>query len=149
MTKDLLEPILSSLNSELEIYEISFLNEGSNPTLRVLLQSNHFIGLNELVEVSELLSEKLDNYESEFPDNYNLDVSSAGIERNIRNDHELFKAIGENIKISCYRKFSGHKIHIGELISFNQDYVEIQNNDPENLKIPREYISKINYILIM
>lgn len=141
--------ILQNLNSGLELYDLSYRQGKQGWILQVQLQADHFIDINEIVEVNDLLSERLDQIADLFPESYTLDVSSAGLERAIRNEHELSLAINHQIKVSCYRKLEQNKVFVGKLVRYDADVLELLLNDGENLKIPRDYIAHLNYALTL
>lgn len=147
--KKILNQILNELNNGLSIYDVNFKSGGTESVLQVMLQGDHFINMDEIVEVNDLLSDQLDKIANEMPNSYVLDVSSAGLEREIRNDDELSQAIGKDIKISCYRKYKNSKVYLGTLLGFDDNQIRLNRLDKKEVVIPREYISKLNYALIM
>ena len=83
---DLSEPIAKE--AELTIYDVEFVKEGGNHFLRVFLDKNGGISLDECEEFSRLLSEALDKADP-ISQNYYLEVSSPGIERKLKRDYSL------------------------------------------------------------
>lgn len=80
-------------DKNLKVFEITY--QKTDVTLSVLLDEK--LDMDELEKVSNDVSEYLDKYEDEFENNYILDVSTVGVERPIRNEDELIKAVGEYI----------------------------------------------------
>ena len=75
------------------LFEVSYHSKES--TLSILLDNK--FDMDELEKVSNDLSDYMDKYENDIEGNYILDVSTVGVERPIRNEEELVKAIGEYI----------------------------------------------------
>ena len=147
--RELVLKILDELDSDLDIYEICYFRGKEGMVLQVLLQADHNISTNDLVEVNRCLSNYLDEIEDEFNESYTLEVASAGLEREIRNDRELSNAIQKDIKVNCYKKFQGNKFFLGKLISFDSAVIDIEQRNGNIIKIPRELISKLNFAVIM
>ncbi|MCT6893489.1 MAG: hypothetical protein M3Z38_05275 [Bombilactobacillus mellifer] len=147
--KEIVLETLSKLNNGLELYSISFSQKKLGWILQIQLQADHLISMDEIIQVNELLSMSLDRIADLFPESYTLDVSSAGLERAIRNDHELTLALDKDIKVSCYRKYHDKKSFIGKLTRFDADKLQLKLVNGNNEEIPRNYIAHLNYALIL
>ena len=79
----------------LHLFEVRYFK--SEQTLTVVLDDK--IEMEELESVSNEISNLLDKYENDFDTNYILDVTTVGVERPIRSEEELTKAIGEYIYV--------------------------------------------------
>ena len=79
----------------LHLFEVKYFK--SEQTLSVVLDDK--IEMDELELVSNDVSKILDKYEDDFDTNYILDVTTVGVERPIRSEEELIKAIGEYIYV--------------------------------------------------
>ena len=79
----------------LHLFEVKYYK--SDQTLSVILDEK--FDMDELEKVSNDISTYMDKYDDEFAENYILDVSTVGVERPIRNEEELVKAIGEYIYV--------------------------------------------------
>ncbi|GMA54347.1 hypothetical protein GCM10025857_57040 [Alicyclobacillus contaminans] len=81
--KDMVMPILEENNFEL--VDLEFVKEGKNWYLRVFIDKEGGIDIEECAYVSEYLSEKLDNADPDpIPQAYFLEVSSPGAERPLK-----------------------------------------------------------------
>lgn len=100
------------------------------------------LNMDELESLSNDLSKFMDKYDEEF-DNYILDVSNVGIERPIRNDEEIIKAINSYI----YVKTKDKELN-GTLKSFENDELLISYKDKTRSKeitLNKKDIKKIRY----
>ena len=91
--KEVLEDFLKE--KHLKLFEITY--RKSDLVLSVLLDET--LNMEELEKISGEISDLLDRYEDELPDNYFLDVSTVGVERPIRNEEELKGAVGKYIYV--------------------------------------------------
>ena len=103
---DLVTPILDEQNFEL--VEVEFVKEGKSWFLRVFIDKEGGIDIEECAFVSEKLSEKLDSIDPDpIPQAYFLEVSSPGAERPLKKEEDYQKAMGEYINISLYQNIDG------------------------------------------
>ena len=141
-TENLLEDKISELGYEL--YDIEYVKEGQNYYLRVYIDNENGINLEDCEKVSNGINDILDeaNY---IKEQYFLEVSSPGIERVLRKNKHLEKYIGEEIEIKLFKPINKQKQYIGILNSFDSENIKINVND-EILEISRKDISQIKTI---
>ncbi|GGE65259.1 ribosome maturation factor RimP [Priestia taiwanensis] len=113
---ELAQPIVDELN--LELVDIEYVKEGKDWFLRVFIDSEDGIDIEDCGNVSEKLSELLD--EQDPIDNlYFLDVSSPGAERPLKKEKDFQKAIGKQVAIKTYEPINGEKMFEGQLLNFD------------------------------
>lgn len=111
---ELVKPILAEHNFYL--YDMEFVKEGKNWYLRVYIDKDGGITLNDCATVSDQLSEALDNVEPDpIPQAYFLEVSSPGAERPLRNEEDYQRAVNDYIHVSLYQQIDGKKVYEGTL----------------------------------
>lgn len=121
----LVTPILEAENFEL--VEVEFVKEGKNWFLRVFIDKEEGIDIEECAFVSERLSEKLDTIEPDpIPQAYFLEVSSPGAERPLKKETDYEKAIGNYIHVSLYQGVDGEKQYEGFLQSFDDEQLVLK-----------------------
>lgn len=141
---DLVTPILEKQNFEL--VEVEFVKEGKDWFLRVFIDKEGGIDLEECVYVSEHLSEQLDAIEPDpIPQAYFLEVSSPGAERPLKKEEDYQRAIGEYINVSLYQPVDGEKMFEGFLQSCDEQAlvlkIRIKTREKE-ITIDRKNIAK-------
>ncbi|KRM35297.1 hypothetical protein FD34_GL000808 [Limosilactobacillus pontis DSM 8475] len=110
----LVKPILDEHNFYL--YDMEFVKEGKSWYLRVYIDKDGGITLNDCAAVSDQLSEALDNVEPDpIPQAYFLEVSSPGAERPLRNEEDYQRAVNDYIHVSLYQQINGKKVYEGTL----------------------------------
>lgn len=110
----LVKPILDEHNFYL--YDMEFVKEGKSWYLRVYIDKDGGITLNDCAVVSDQLSEALDNVEPDpIPQAYFLEVSSPGAERPLRNEEDYQRAVNDYIHVSLYQQINGKKVYEGIL----------------------------------
>lgn len=141
-TEALLEGKISELGYEL--YDIEYVKEGQNYFLRVYIDNQNGINLEDCEKVSNGINDILDeaNY---IKEQYFLEVSSPGIERILRKDKHLEKYIGTEIEVKLFKPINKQKQYIGTLECFDNENIKI-NIDEEIFEISRKDISQIKTI---
>ena len=89
---DIVTPILDA--QKFELVEVEFVKEGKNWFLRVFIDKEGGIDIEECAFVSEQLSEQLDQCEPDpIPQAYFLEVSSPGAERPLKKEADNQRAV--------------------------------------------------------
>lgn len=109
ITTELVNPILEEKN--LELVDMEYVKEGKNWFLRVYIDKEGGIDIVECGEVSEQLSEKLDEADP-IKEAYFLEVSSPGVEKPLKTLEDFKKNIGNNVFVKLYEKIDGEKKHM-------------------------------------
>ncbi len=120
------------------LYDVSY--EKKNKILHVTIDKQ--MDLNEVEELSRKVSSIMDLYDEDMEE-YLLDVSSVGIEREIRNADELKAAIGSYI----YVKTKELKVN-GDLKEFDSETLTLatkEKNLSKTLKINYKDIKFVRY----
>lgn len=112
-----------------EVYDIENLKENENTILRVSITSPNGINLDKCGEVSSVISPILDIYEP-MSGKYNLEVSSPGIERKLKDPKHFKASIGELVEIKDFDK----KRIKGKIISADDEKVTIELVSDESLQ---------------
>ena len=137
-------PILEAQNFEL--VEVEFVKEGKSWFLRVFIDKEGGIDIEECAFVSEQLSDKLDACDPDpIPQAYFLEVSSPGAERPLKKEEDYHRAVGEYIHLSLYQPVEGEKQFEGFLQSFDEEQLVIKiriKTREKELTIERKNIAK-------
>jgi len=139
-TQKLLEPILEK--NSYELYDVEFVKEAGNWYLRVYIDKEGGITIDDCELVSRTLSDLLDEHDF-ISESYMLEVSSPGLGRRLRKDKHFEKSIGEEVEVKLFRPINKKKEYIGRLKSFDKNTVSIELDDGSVLEIPMELISVI------
>ncbi|WP_306301214.1 ribosome maturation factor RimP [Thalassobacillus sp. C254] len=123
ITSRLVDPIVEEMN--LELVDVEFKKEGENWFLRVFIDGENGVDIEECGKVSEQLSEKLDQ-EDPIKQAYYLEVSSPGAERPLKTEKDMYKAIGKNVYVTTYEPVEGEKAFEGALIDFDGSLLQIE-----------------------
>lgn len=140
----LVTPILEE--KHFELVDIEFLKEGKSWFLRVFIDKEGGIDIEECAYVSERLSEELDACDPDpIPQAYFLEVSSPGAERPLKKESDYERAQGEYIHVSLYHPVDGEKHYEGTLASFTPEELTLKVKIKTRVKevtIDRKNIAK-------
>lgn len=135
------DPIIVGLN--MELVDVEYLKEGPNMYLRVYIDTNGGVTLDDCKKVSEKLSEELD-VKDPISENYFLEVSSPGLDRPLKNDKDLKRSIGKDVELNLYKTVDGNKKLTGKLLKYDDEKIYIEDTDNSEKDVDRSIISKIN-----
>lgn len=127
------------------LYDVEYVKEGSEFFLRIYFDKDGGLTLDDCVLLSEKLAEELDK-EDFISDKYYLEVSSPGIERELRNLEEVMSSIGKHVYIKTYEKVDNQKEFYGDILDVEDKEITIEYKDKARVKksiISYEKIAKI------
>lgn len=139
-TLDLVTKITEPLG--ISVYDVEYVKEGSSWYLRVYIEKEGGVTVNDCEAVHRPLSESLDR-EDFISDAYILEVSSLGLGRPLKKDKDFQRNIGQDVEIHLYKKVGEFKDYIGTLLSFDKDTVTVNTDDTE-MTFDRKNLAKIN-----
>lgn len=136
---ELLKPIV--INLEYDFYYLEFVEEEGGNYLRVYIDNEKGISLEDCEKVSRKISGVLDE-EDPIEEGYYLEVSSPGVFRRLFTDEHLSKYLQSKISIRLTQLFMGQRKFLGILEGFNENQIKIKLED-EEIDIPRNIIEII------
>ncbi|HEX7055747.1 MAG TPA: ribosome maturation factor RimP [Bacilli bacterium] len=126
--EQLVRPFLEKENFEL--VGVEYVKEGSNRFLRVFIDKEGGIEIDDCGKVSEYLSAKLDETDP-IAESYILEVSSPGAERPLKNDRDFANAVGKNVFVTTYEPIAESKEFTGKLLSFADGVLTVRAGERE------------------
>jgi len=123
IVKELAIPILE--REALELVDIEFKREARGWVLRIYIDKEGGVSLNDCTLVSQQLGDVLD-VEDPIDTPYILEVSSPGLTRPLKGTKDYQRYIGRLVKIKTYKEIYGKKVFIGELSGLKEGIVNIK-----------------------
>ena len=141
--RELLEEHINSLGYD--VWDVEFLKEGSEWFLRITIDSEEGIDIDDCEKVHRFIDPILDDFDP-IETAYHLEVSSPGLERTIRTKEHFLMSVGEKVLIKLYAPKNGAKQFEGILTTDeNADKIFIDVNG-ERMEFERSEISKANTV---
>lgn len=123
IVSELVTPIADSL--QLTIWDIQFEKEGSTWTLRVIIDKEGGVSIEDCEALSRPLDALLDEKDP-IEQSYCLEVSSAGIERTLTQEWHYDHCKGEEVILRLIRPRDGEREFIGKLLGLCNGEVSIE-----------------------
>ena len=119
----------------LELVDVEYVKEGAHWYLRLFIDKEGGVDMDDCAEVSHAVSEMLDE-KNPIPQAYMLEVSSPGLERPLKKDEDFVRFQGKLVTVHTTSVFEGYNEFTGNLIGLqdNEIVLEYENN---RISIPR------------
>jgi len=140
-----LKPILDEHNFEL--VDVEYVKEGTNWYLRVFIDKEGGITIDDCELVSKALEKILDK-EDPIKNSYILEVSSPGLDRPLKKDSDFEKYKGRIVDIKLYKPFNKKKEYSGELLELRDNIVYIIDEEGNQLSFNRNDIAIVRLAVI-
>ena len=132
----LLEPTIERLGYELTDLEVRLGGKGG--LVRIFIDKPEGIDLDDCEKVSLAVSALLD-VEDPVPDNYNLEVSSPGLDRKLTKVEHFQRFEGETVKVQMRIPIAGRRRFRGTLVSSDDENIVV-DVDGESHSLPLKTI---------
>ena len=119
-------------NTDYELVDVEYVKE-RDWFLRVYIDKEGGIGLDDCQEVSGLLDEKLQELNI-INDRYILEVSSPGLDRALKKEKDFKREMGKLVDITLYKAIDGEKMITGKLTGYTKDIITIDETREIALK---------------
>ncbi len=119
----LAQPIAKSLG--LELWDVKFVKEGPEYYLRIFIDSDSGVTIDDCEKMSRAVDKPLDELDP-IVQNYCLEVCSPGVNRELTRDEHLEKFVGHKIIVRLIRPLEdGVKKLNCTLAAFNKDEINV------------------------
>jgi len=141
----LLEPVVERLGYELADLEVRLGGKGG--LIRVFIDKPEGIDLDDCEKVSLAVSALLD-VEDPVPGNYNLEVSSPGLDRKLTKVAHFQRFAGETVKVQMRFPIEGRRRFRGTLVSSDDENIVVEV-DGESLSLPLKTIDTARLVPVV
>lgn len=135
---DIAKPLADELG--LVLWDVIFRKEGSNWYLRIIIDKDGGIDINDCVNMSHALDEPLDDADL-IEQSYNLQVSSPGLEREIVRDFHFEWAAGKPVTLRLIRPRDGVREFKGVLEGCSDNAVTLALDGGESFTADKKDIA--------
>lgn len=113
-----------------EIWGIEFVSQGRHSRLRVYIDKENGITVDDCENVSRHVSDVLDIADL-IPSAYTLEVSSPGMDRILFRPEHYGRSAGETVDVRLHQAFEGQKHFVGVLAAFEDGEAYVHVGDEE------------------
>lgn len=139
-TEELITPILERMYFEL--VDVEYVKEGGTWYLRVYIDKEGGITVNDCEAVAREMNEILDR-EDFVEDSYVFEVSSPGLGRPLKKEKDYVRSMGKEIEIRTYRAINREKEFYGILSAYDESTVTIEKENGEKMTFEKPDIALI------
>ena len=129
-------------NQGLKIWDVRYLKEGASYFLRIFIDKEDGVTIDDCEAFSRAIDEPLDKADP-IKESYFLEVSSPGLGRELTKEEHFKKFIGDEVIVKLFRPIEKQKEFIGKLVDYENGKVVIECND-ETIEFQKNDISKVN-----
>lgn len=119
--REMLEPAVNAVG--MQLWGVEFISQGRHSTLRLYIDSAEGVTVEDCAAVSHQVSGVLD-VEDPINSEYNLEVSSPGLDRPLFNFDQFACYVNENIRVRLKVAVAGKRNFTGTLISAKDDILQ-------------------------
>ncbi len=127
-------------DNDVEVVDVELLGSGRKSILRVFIDREGGVGLDDCRKVSRQLEALLD-VEDPIPGSYTLEVSSPGIDRPLKKIEDFVKYKGRKVKIVTKDKIDNQNYFVGTIHNVQNSDVMIELKK-KTISVPFETIKK-------
>lgn len=135
---EIVEPIANELG--LKIWDVRFLKEGSSWYLRIFIDKDGGVSIDDCVDLTHAINDPLDEADP-IEQAYFLEVSSPGVERDLVRDEHFSAYIGEKIKVKMIRPIDGQREFSGVLSDYTDGNITIALEDGKGFTFTKKEAS--------
>ena len=135
-TEELASGVLEKLG--LSLYDVEYVKEGKDHYLRVFIDREGGIEIDDCQNLSERLEKELDKQDL-IPDSYILEVSSPGLDRVLRKERDFRREMGKPVDVALYAPMDGKKLLVGTLTAYGDGKIVLDGTR----EIPLDKVSLV------
>ncbi len=139
-TEQLIQPLIDANNFEL--VDVEYVKEGSDWYLRVYIDKEGGITVDDCELISRAFNEILDR-EDYIEDQYIFEVSSPGLMRPLKKEKDYARSVGKLIDIKLYKPIEKCKEFTGVLKSYDGSTVTITLDNGSDMTFEKSNLAMI------
>jgi len=140
--RNIVEPVLTALG--LTLWGIEYLGQGRHTLLRIFIDKEGGINIEDCAEASRQISSILD-VEDPISSEYTLEVSSPGLDRTLFTLEQLAAYAGSQVKLRLRENFEGRRNFNGLIKAVVDDQLVLVAGEDE-LVFPFELVDKASLV---
>jgi len=136
--EELVTPVINE--NRLELVDIEYKKEGKNWILRIFIDKEGGVTVDDCTRVSRHI-EDLIEVEEAVPSSYVLEVSSPGLDRPLKKEKDFLRFKGKRAHVTTFTPIQQQKSFKGTIRDFQEDVLFL-DIDSQPVEIPKNQIAK-------
>ena len=125
-----------------ELWDVEYVKEGADWHLRITIDREGGVGIDDCERVHRAIDPILDEADP-IEGFYYLEVSSPGIERELKTERHLTASVGALCEARLFAPLNGIKSATGRLTAFDAETVTLTPDGGEPVTLPRKAVSRL------
>ena len=127
------------------IWDVEFVKEGADYYLRITIDNEEGITIDDCEAFSRAIDPMLDEADP-IADAYHLEISSPGVERDIKTPAHIEFCTGEMVEARLFAPLNGSRVHTGILEGMDEEGNVVLSVGENTVAIPRSAISRMTTV---
>ena len=140
---ELVSPVAEEMG--IILWDVEFVKEGSKRILRITIDSEEGIDINLCEKFHRTIDPMLDEADP-IEESYYLEVTSPGVEREIKTDAHIEMCQGEKVEAKLYAPKNGVKSFEGILIGLNAEGRVVIESNGAQIELEKNEIAKMHTV---
>ena len=140
---ELVSPVAEEMG--IILWDVEFVKEGSKKILRITIDSEEGIDINTCERFHRTIDPMLDEADP-IDEAYYLEVTSPGIEREIKTDAHISMCLGEQVELKLYAPKNGAKTFTGALVGLSGEGKVVIDLGNEQIEFEKNEIAKMHTV---
>ncbi len=124
------------------LWDVEYVKEGSQMYLRITIDAEDGITIEDCEKMHRAIDPLLDEADP-IEDAYHLEISSPGIERDLKNDMQINACEGWDVEVRLYTPVEGSKSHLGVLVGLDDENNVVIEAADGIRKFPRASVASL------
>lgn len=129
-----------------ELVDVEYVKENGGMSLIFTIDRDGGVGIDDCETVSRKIDPLVEELNPTDDKPYTLVVSSPGLDRPLKTDRDLKRAMGQKVELTLFAKQDGKKSFVGTLESFTQKEVTLET-EKEALSFQRDKVANIKLVI--
>lgn len=130
----------------LSVWDVEFKKEGSEYFLRVYVDKEGGVAIDDCEAISRELSDELDRLDP-IDEAYMFEVCSAGLDRQLKRDSDFIAFLGHDVDVKLYAQMDGEKEFCAMLKNFKDKTLTLLK-DGKEIKIGLDKIASVRLSVV-
>lgn len=127
------------------LWDVEYVREGADYYLRITIDSEAGITIDDCERFSRAIDPVLDEADP-ITDSYHLEVSSPGIERELKTPEHIAACLGETVEARLFAPLNGTRVHRGTLLGLDESGAVVIAMGEQQFAIPRASVSRLTTV---
>lgn len=124
--REAIEPTVNELGYS--IWDVTYSKVGADWHLEITIDSENGINIEDCEKVHRAIDPILDEIDP-IESFYYLDVSSPGLERELRTEEHILKSVGEKVEAKLFASKDGRKSVVGSIVSYVDGVLTVSDGE--------------------